>query len=103
LAASAVFPSAETRFIFPELLDEGLEAHKVKEVWLPGFDNPDHYVDATGLIDKKMEAILCHRSQFEKPGVDLSQAGKWLRERMRVAGEKAGFEYAEAFRKLQTG
>ena len=32
----AVFPSAETRLIFPELLDEGLEPHKVQAVFIHG-------------------------------------------------------------------
>lgn len=99
---SAVYPDARNPRAFRELLAEGLEAHKVKEVWLPGFDDPDHYVDATGLVDKKIEAILCHRSQFDKPGMDADGPSKWIRDRMRQAGEKAGFEYAEAFRKLQT-
>jgi LmbE family N-acetylglucosaminyl deacetylase len=100
---SAVYPDARNPRAYPELLEEGLEAHRVKEVWLPGFDSPDHYVDATGLVDKKIEAILCHRSQFKgrDPGAD--GPGKWIRDRMRQIGEKAGFEYAEAFRKIQTG
>lgn len=100
---SAVYPDARNPRAYPELLDEGLEAHKVKEVWLPGFDNPDHFVDATGLVDRKIEAILCHRSQFEGRDMGGDGPGKWIKDRMRLMGEKAGFEYAEAFRKLQTG
>jgi len=102
-ALDAVYPDARNPRAYPELLDEGLEAHRVKEVWLPGFDNPDHFVDATDLVDRKIEAILCHRSQFEKPGMDADAPRKWIRERMRQTGEKAGFEYAEAFKKIQTG
>jgi len=102
---SAVYPDARNPRAYPELLDEGLEAHKVREVWLPGMENADHFVDATGLVEKKIEAILCHRSQFQKPGWEDQEdvPGKWIRDRMRQAGEKAGFEYAEGFRKLQTG
>lgn len=100
---SAVYPDARNPRAYPELLSEGLEAHKVKEVWLPGFEAADHYVDATGLVDKKIEAILCHRSQFNKPGIDPDAPRKWIQERMRQAGEKAGFEYAEAFKKIETG
>ena len=104
---SAVYPDARNPRAYPELLEEGLEAHKVKEVWLPGFDNPDHFVDATGLVDKKIEAILCHRSQFEgrvpRGDGDDDGPGKWIKDRMRQTGEKAGFEYAEAFKKIQTG
>jgi LmbE family N-acetylglucosaminyl deacetylase len=100
---SAVYPDARNPRAYPELLEEGLEAHRVKEVWLPGFEQPDLFVDATELIDRKIEAILCHRSQFEKPGMDADGPGKWIRDRMRQVGERAGFEYAEGFKKLQTG
>ena len=99
---SAVYPDARNPRAYPELLGEGLQAHKVKEVWLPGMDQADHFVDATGVVDKKIEAILCHRSQFEKPGMEDGAPRKWILERMRQVGEKAGFEYAEGFRKLQT-
>ena len=99
----AVYPDARNPRAYPELLSEGLEAHKVKEVWLPGFEAADHFVDATGLVDKKIEAILCHQSQFNKPGMDLEGPRKWIHDRMRQAGEKAGFEYAEAFKKIETG
>lgn len=99
----AVYPDARNPRAFPELLDEGLEAHKVKEVWLPWLEHPDHFVDATGLVERKIEAILCHRSQFDKPGFEPGAPEKWIRERMRQLGERAGVEYAEAFRKIQTG
>jgi LmbE family N-acetylglucosaminyl deacetylase len=99
---SAVYPDARNPRAYPELLDEGLEAHKVREVWLPGFEQADHYVDATDLVDKKIEAILCHRSQFENRDFGDDQPGKWIRDRMRQVGEKAGYEYAEGFKKLQT-
>ncbi len=41
-ALDAVFPSAETRLIFPELLDEGLAPHKVQMVFIHGSDRPGH-------------------------------------------------------------
>ena len=99
---AAVYPDARNPRAYPELLQEGLEAHKVKEVWLPGFESSNHFVDATDVIDKKIEAILCHRSQFDKPGVEPDMASKWIRERMKQAGERAGYEYAEAFKRLET-
>ena len=98
----AVYPDARNPRAYPELLDEGLVAHKVKEVWLPGLEQADHFVDATGLIDRKIQAILCHRSQFLHREAEPDVPGKWIRDRMRQAGEKAGFEYAEGFRKIQT-
>jgi LmbE family N-acetylglucosaminyl deacetylase len=100
---SAVYPDARNPRAFPELLNEGLQAHKVKEVWVAGFNHADHYVDATDYMDRKIEAITCHRSQFEKPGSPPGEAAGWLRERMRQVGEAGGFEYAEGFKRLETG
>jgi LmbE family N-acetylglucosaminyl deacetylase len=99
---SAVYPDARNPRAYPELLEEGLEAHKVREVWLPGLDQADHFVDATELVDKKLEAILCHRSQFLNRDFGPDAPGKWIRERMREVGKKAGFEYAEGFRRIKT-
>ena len=99
---AAVYPDARNPRAYPELLQEGLEAHKVKEVWLPGFDGADHFIDAGPYLDRKIEAIRCHKSQFDKPGMNPEEVGKWIRERMHQAGERAGYEYAESFKRLET-
>ncbi len=39
-ALDAIFPSSETSAIFPELLAEGLDRHKVKQVFLSGARRP---------------------------------------------------------------
>ena len=45
-ALSAVFPTARDRMTFPELIEEGLEPHKVREVWIAGGgDDSDRFVD----------------------------------------------------------
>ncbi|MGC8788036.1 MAG: PIG-L deacetylase family protein, partial [Anaerolineae bacterium] len=46
-ALYAIFPSAVTRFIFPELLEEGLEPHKVGEIYLYGSAEPNIWIDIT--------------------------------------------------------
>ena len=44
----AVYPDARNPYAFPELLlEEGLEAWTVREVWLIGGPTPNHYVDVT--------------------------------------------------------
>ncbi|MGH6692132.1 MAG: PIG-L deacetylase family protein, partial [Gammaproteobacteria bacterium] len=60
----AVFPSAGTRFIFPELLDEGLEPHKVTRVFIHGATAPDAFVDIGETLDLKLAALREHRSQL---------------------------------------
>lgn len=83
---------------FPEMLGEGLEPHRVAEVWLPGYERPDLFVDATAFMDKKVEAILCHRSQLGDG--DPAEPPAWVGEWMRGVGAGCGYEYAEHFRRI---
>jgi LmbE family N-acetylglucosaminyl deacetylase len=63
-ALDAVFPSAETRLIFPELLDEDLPPHKVRMVFIHGSEHPDTYIDIADVLDVKLAALKRHRSQM---------------------------------------
>ena len=95
-ALDAVFPSAETRAIFPELLTEGLEPHKVKEVWITGAMPPDTWIDIGDTLETKCAALKAHVSQVG--------GGEWvdplLREWAVRDGKRAGLKYAEAFRRM---
>src|SRR5213594_2775201 len=64
VALDAVFPSAETRLIFPELLAEGLEPHHVKRVFIHGAPRPDAFVDISSTLDAKLAALREHKSQM---------------------------------------
>lgn len=62
---AAIFPSARDRLTFPELLAEGLEPHKVSEVYLnSGADGVDHFVDITAFMDTKIASLKAHHSQL---------------------------------------
>ncbi len=91
-AVYAVFPSAGTRLIFPELLSEGLEPHNVKRLYIHGTEAVDTWVDITGQIELKLEALRKHASQFDED--PTSMVREWAAE----AGKAKGMEYAEAFR-----
>ena len=92
-AMCAVFPAARDRLTFPELLREGLEPHKVRELWLMDHDGEDRYVDVTAYMDTAVEALQQHKSQ-----VNGEDADKYMRQWRSRIGEKAGFQYAEAFK-----
>lgn len=94
-AIYAVFPSAGTRPIFPELLADGLEPHDVKELYLTLTLQPDVVVDITQTFEDKIEALLCHESQV---GPDVR---KWIEEWNAAAGKPHGFKFAEQFRVMR--
>lgn len=95
----AVLPDAVNARTLPELAADGFEPHKVGEVWMPGYEQPNLYVDATPYLEKKAAAILCHRSQMDKARPDAVPA--WVYEFMRWAGSKYGCEYAEDFKRIR--
>ena len=97
-AMSAVFPSARDRLTFPELLEEGLEPHKVQEVWVMDHENPDKFVDVSGHVDVAVKALEQHVTQVNGEDVDTY----WKHWRVRDGG-KVGFGYAEAFKCFHLG
>lgn len=95
-ALYAVFPSAPTRPIFPELLAEGLEPHQVKEVYMTSDSaHVNTTIDITSTIERKIAALRCHKSQVD-PG-----DGQWIRDWAAETGKAAGIPYAEAFRVIK--
>jgi len=98
-ALDAVFPSARTRYIFPELLTEGLEPHKVREVYIRGSLSPNLWVDISDTMELKIAALKKHESQ-------LSRSQGW-EERVRARAQQAAggqdMTYAETFKRITLG
>jgi LmbE family N-acetylglucosaminyl deacetylase len=63
-AVDAVYPTARDPLNFPEHLAEGLEPHKVRQIYIWGGNESTFDVDITGVIDQKVEALLRHQTQF---------------------------------------
>jgi LmbE family N-acetylglucosaminyl deacetylase len=97
-ALSAVFPAARDHMTFPELLEEGLEPHKVSEVWVMGQAEPDLWIDVTDHIDTSIQALLEHTSQLN--GGNEEDIDKRMREWRRRQAEGKGMQYAEAFKRI---
>lgn len=93
-ALSAVFPAARDRMTFPELLAEGLEPHKVREVWVPDRAEPDKFVDVSDTVEIAIEALKQHVTQVG----DGREAEEPMREGRRQSGEHNGMMYAESFK-----
>lgn len=98
-ALDAVFPSARTRYIFPELLDEGLEPHRVREVYIRGALPPNLWVDISDTMELKIAALREHVSQ-------VGRSEGWeerVRARARQAAEGQDMAYAESFKRIILG
>ncbi len=77
---AAVYPDARNGHSFPELLVEGLEPHSVPRLWLMAGSDNNLFVDISGAIDRKIEALLEHHSQNDDradmlPGMIREWAG----------------------------
>lgn len=120
-ASFAHFPLYE-----PQQLSDGLAPQYVAEQWFFAKAPRDwnKFVDISGTIDRKIEALCCHTSQMvltvrdmqyalEASGLDVPWlAGldphdyrdvidKQQRAVARAVGRQAGFEYAEGFRRTR--
>ncbi len=96
----AVFPAARDHLYFVEMWrDENLEPHIVREVWVSLTDRPNAILDVTAFWDKKLNALLKHKSQ-------IGESDKFL-ERMRKAHTQTSTDesprYEEKFRRLILG
>lgn len=97
-AVSAVFPSARDRLTFPELLEDGLEPHKVRDLLIAGELAPDTWVDVSAEMERLIMALQQHVSQHN--GFAVGWEDSVYRSRREVAGSQAGIQYAEAYRKF---
>jgi LmbE family N-acetylglucosaminyl deacetylase len=95
-ALDAVSPAVGNPHYFPK---EG-PAFQPRALYLSGTLEPDMWVDITGTIDIKAQALGCHVSQ-------IGATGEWLRsvvrQRAEAGGRQAGVRYAEGFRRLLLG
>ncbi len=93
-AVDAVYPAARDRLTFAELLAEGLEPHKVRELWLGTTHEPNFWVDIGSVLEVKRQALLAHPSQLDE-GV-----AAFVTLLARESAQGQPFEYAEAFRRI---
>jgi LmbE family N-acetylglucosaminyl deacetylase len=92
----AVFPSAETRLIFPELIGEGLLPHKVRSVYVHGSERPDTFIDIEDTLPVKLAALKEHKSQMGTwdPAAMITE---WAREQ----GVARKLAAAESYRRMR--
>lgn len=93
-AMDAVFPTARDRLTFPELLREGFEPWKVRQLWLAHPSEANTWVDVAETIELRRQALRAHPSQLDETTIEFAiQMCQW-------AGAQAELPYAEAFRRI---
>jgi LmbE family N-acetylglucosaminyl deacetylase len=102
-AIAAVYPDARNRWAHPELEAEGHQPWTVPQVWMgAGGSELTHFVDITGAVERKIEALLCHKSQLPDPEATGEMVRAWAKMNATSAGLPEG-RYAEAVRIVHTG
>lgn len=95
----AVFPFARDHLAYPDLLEEGLEPHKVREMLFFGSEDVNYRSDITTTFDLKVAALRCHESQIKE--LKITDLGAWMREWSCSMAEGAECQLAEAFHRIE--
>lgn len=93
-AVDAVYPAARNAMAFPWLARDGLAPHVVRRLYLFWSNHPSAWVDVTGTLQRKLDALRAHPSQIRHPDQLEPRIRDWAREE----GARIGTEAAEAMR-----
>lgn len=96
IVVDAVFPGAGNPMFFPELLEEGLRPHAVKEVWLALTAQPNTVIDVTPYWPIKLQALHEHDSQIS----DHAKLEERQRSRRTLDSTNENPRYEERFKRI---
>jgi LmbE family N-acetylglucosaminyl deacetylase len=93
-AVDAVYPAARNPMAFPWLHRQGLEAHRVRRLYLMWTNQPEVWIDVSRTAERKIDALRAHSSQLRDPDGTFER----VRSRLAEQGARAGVAAAEAYR-----
>jgi LmbE family N-acetylglucosaminyl deacetylase len=96
IVVDGYFPAAGNPMFFPELLDEGLEPHSVKELWLSLPHDANIVLNVTDFWDTKIKALHEHRSQI----ASMEELDKRMLSRRAADSTPEAPRYEEKFRRI---
>lgn len=94
----AVYPLARDRLAYPDMIAEGLQPHKVKELLFWGAEQPNYFSDVSHSWDLKIAALRCHKSQI---GHFPTMWEDGFRDMHASRAKDKGYELAEAFYRVE--
>src|SRR5262249_55546848 len=93
---------AGNRWVFRELLEEGLEPWKVTSVLVSGVPSPSAGVDVTDHFDVGVESLAAHTEYLRGLGDNaMADPREFLEAFARQAGTRLGCTFAVTFEVLQ--
>jgi LmbE family N-acetylglucosaminyl deacetylase len=97
--------AARDHLFFPHQLDAATSKHRPAALLLWSADEPDYWEDISATFERKIDALLCHRSQAHSTMQGATENGRAeFVERMRVwaenLGRPAGLALGESFKLL---
>jgi LmbE family N-acetylglucosaminyl deacetylase len=96
IVIEAIFPAAGNPLYFPELQQQGLLPHEVKELWLSSPSKGDILLDVTEFWEKKILALHQHASQIG----DVEKFDKRMRSRHTQNSTLEFPRYEEKFKRI---
>lgn len=93
-ALAAIYPACQNPWDFPELLEEGLRPHVVREVFIVGSPHNNHAENIAETIETKVAALRAHVSQV---GTETAELEKRIYEWAIERGQAYGLQYAETY------
>lgn len=97
-AITAIYPASQNPWDFPELLEEGLLPHRVREIFIMGAPTANFWVDISATVDQKIEALRAHTSQTSGNFANIEpMVRKWSA----AIGEKYQVAAAEEFHRTE--
>ena len=99
VALDAVFPYARDVLSYPDLIEEGLYPHKVREILFWASEDVNYRSDITKTFPMKLAALRCHKSQVGH--IPPQELKKRLRQRHKKMAEGEDSQLAEAFHRVE--
>lgn len=96
-AIAAIYPASQNPWDFPDLLDEGLLPHRVREILISGAPYLNYAVDISDTFGLKIESLRAHASQVKVDDEFVERIRAWAVER----GEAHGMALAETFHRTE--
>ena len=94
----AIFPYSRDHLSYPEHLEQGLDTHRVDEIWLFRPQDPDTYIDVTDYFETRQNALHSHLSQV---GPREPEREERSRARLAEVGKEIGVALAEPFKRIK--